>query len=394
MDTIDTQLLELRLTQCESREEYEALVREHAHLYVSWREHILKLIGETSLTYRMIAEGCEVSIGTARNFVKKIPARRESVIMMAMMMGMDVEETNNLLTRWARCQKLYSRNPNDAIWLFLISRGGSMHPSADFRKYYGIYELMRQEYCDREMNEVMDTQIVFDHLVDRHDSQPMEQEFRDLIHQLLPSFQDGYCKLLDYINSFFYDIEMADNQRLGLESSAKKKKFSPNERFQDDASWRDAYYRKIHLLAQKQIMPSRAFLIALGLRLTMTAEQINHLLDLAGMGPLCPKDPLESMFVFLLEELNCMFPSYFHDHQAEQLANTFDLMDYSAEHEKKRVESDADAVLFDIPGISLDFEDNPVESLYDYVSRYIQENAAVSCGYDDYLRELFPLKDA
>lgn len=393
MDMMDTQLLELRLTQCESKEEYEALAREHAHLYVSWKEHVLELLAETGLTYRMIAEGCDVSIGTARNFVKKIPARRESVIMLAMMMGMGIEETNNLLTRWARFQKLYPRNPNDAIWLFLISRGGSMHPSADFQKYYGIYEQMRQEYCGQEKNDIMDTQIVFEQLVDQHDSLPMEQEFRDLIRQVLPAFQDGYKKLLDYINSFFYDIELADNQRLGLGNGGKKKKLSPNECFQDDASWKDAYYRKIHSLTQNQIMPSRAFLIALGLRLTMTAEQINHLLDLAGMGPLCPKDPLESMFVFLLEELNCMFPSYFYDHQVGQLAGTFDLMDYSAELEKQRVQSNSDAVPFDIPDISLDFEDNPVESLYDYVRRYIQENAAVSCGYDDYLRELFPQVD-
>lgn len=88
-----------------------------------------------------------------------------------------------------------------------------------------------------------------------------------------------------------------------------------------------------------------------------------------------------------------MFPSYFYDHQVGQLAGTFDLMDYSAELEKQRVQSNSDAVPFDIPDISLDFEDNPVESLYDYVRRYIQENAAVSCGYDDYLRELFPQVD-
>lgn len=385
VEQLDTPSYELLLTQCESRIEYEALTREHQKLYVSWKDHIRPMLSRHGLTYRMIAEGCGVSIGTARSFAEKIPARRESVIMLAMMMGLTVNETNNLLTRWARYQMLYPRNPGDAIWIYLLNEGGSSTPRKLFREYYAVYDRLKKEYIELSDDEALDTKVVFVRLTSS--GEEGDAQFENRIRGLLPSFRDGYRKLLDYIDSFFGDIEDEDNKRLGLDRRGGTRRVTPNEKF-SDSSWKDAYYRKIRALANEQIMPSRSFLIALGLRLTMNVTQMNKLLDLAGMGQLCPKDPLEGMLVFLLEELECMFPSYFHEHQS--ISGAFDLMDYTTQYERQRVEADPDAVLFDIPEIGLDHEDNPMESLYDYVRRYAQETDMSSYGHSDYLQELFP----
>ncbi len=385
MEQLDTPSYELLLTQCESRIEYEALTREHRRLYVSWKDHIRPMLSRHGLTYRQIAEGCEVSVATARSFTEKIPARRESVIMLAMMMGLTVHETNNLLTRWARYQMLYPRNPSDAIWIYLLNEGGSATPRKRFREYYEVYDRLKKEYIEQSDDKTLDTQVVFVRLTISEEEG--DAQFESRIRGLLPSFRDGYRKLLDYIDSFFVDIEDEDNQRLGLDQHGGTRRVTPNEKF-CDSSWKDVYYRKIRALAKEQIMPSRSFLIALGLRLTMNVTQMNKLLDLAGMGQLCPKDPFEGMLVFLLEELECMFPSYFHEHQS--ISGAFDLMDYTTQYEQQRVDADPNAVLFDIPEIKLDYEDNPMESLYDYVRRYAQETDLSSYGHSDYLQELFP----
>jgi hypothetical protein len=130
-------------------------------------------------------------------------------------------------------------------------------------------------------------------------------------------------------------------------------------------------------------MPDRAFLIALGLRLNMNLDKLNHMLvDLAGMGPMCPKDRVESAIIFLLEELNCNFPSFFYSPDEGVGAAVFELRDYSSETAR-----DAD----DVPAILLDHEDNPVEDLHEYVYRIMKEHeeeSFIANANNDYFAEV------
>ena len=48
-------------------------------------------------------------------------------------------------------------------------------------------------------------------------------------------------------------------------------------------------------------IPSRIHLLALGIHLGMTADDINTMLGFAGMEPLCTKDKLESIILFAAE---------------------------------------------------------------------------------------------
>lgn len=400
MDSMQTEHFELILSQCESREEYEQLVREHQSLYVDWRDHLSPMTRERGLNYKMIAQGCEVSETSARSFLKKIPAKRENVIMLAMMMHLTVDETNELLMRWAKFQRLYSRNPNDAIWIYLLEKGGSDEPRKLYRAYNAAYEEIRDEYKGRRFT-VCDTQttkILFNEILDRarhagSRENEVDPEFRELMKKSMPSFEKGYQKLLNYIDSFFYDLEIEDNRRLRLENAnAARDRMTPNKLFQDDKSWKDTYYRKIRALERKQVMPCRAFLIALGLRLGMNTDQLNTLLDLAGMGPLCPKDKLEGTVVFYLEDLSCNFPSYFNEPANISVSMEYELMDYSSRLEKERRRRDADVRdLFAIPDIAMDYEDNPVECLNDYIKRSVLGTNIFEFGYDDYITELLEM---
>ena len=405
MEHFNTQLFELHLTQCEDWQELEALMREHQQLYVSWKEHLAPMLDRSHLNIKQIAKGCEISEGTVRHIMKKIPTKRENVIMLAMMMRLSVEETNHLLARWARFQELYPRNPSDAIWIYLLTQGGSDQPKALFRSHYQMYKQLHAEYRIENPTQPRNTQIVFDELVAAAQQAPKATEthisdaFRDMIQNLLPDFENGYWKLLDYINSFFRDLEAEDAMRLGLPIEKKRKasekagghyrKITPNEKFRGDKTWLDAYYRKIRKLETQQIMPDRAFLLALGMRMSMNAEQINHMLSLARMSPLCAKDPLEGALVFILENLYCTFPSCFDDPGKLATSASYDLMDYSADYEMNRAKADKDDVLIGLPDISMDFDDTPVETIYDYISRAIQEHDVGEFGCDDYIRELF-----
>ena len=118
-------------------------------------------------------------------------------------------------------------------------------------------------------------------------------------------------------------------------------------------------------LENDHTLPSRLFLIALGIHLSMNTDQLNTMLELAGMGPLCPKDRLEGTIVFYLEELYCQFPTFFHPDSLEVDPVDFELQVYSS--------TDAGSAYVSPPEILLDFDDIPTERLSDYIKRRIEE---------------------
>ena len=70
----------------------------------------------------------------------------------------------------------------------------------------------------------------------------------------------------------------------------------------------------------------------------------------------------------------------------------YNLADYSARDEAARRQRNAGARdLFEIPDIALDHEDNPVESLNDYIKRAVMDTDVFEFGYDDYIAELLDM---
>lgn len=387
---LESRIYAKKIGQCESKEEYERLVQEHQKLYTGWKDYIVPLLHRKNLSAKQVSEGCNVSISCANRFARMIPSKRENVIMLAMMLQLSVEETNLLLMRWAKFQKLYSKNPEDAIWIYLLERGGSQYPYRQFTDYYSKYLELHKDYLKKRGTACasMTTSVAFDYILDHANSKPSiaEQDseasndlnFIMMITRLLPSFEDGYQKLISYINSMFYDIGEEDDLILGLDKINKnrhRQKNTPNILFQNNKGWLDLYYRKIRELEKKHRLPSRTFLICLGIHFTMDTDQINYLLSLAGMGMLCPKDRLEGSVVFYLEELYCQLPSYFFKPDYLRVDSFFnELQDYSSFSKKEpKLEEQRNSGV-DLPEyIHLDIDDIPTETLSDYIKRRIEE---------------------
>ncbi len=376
-----SQIYGFKIGQCENQEEYEALVKENEALYAGWREHVLPMLRANDLNARKIAAGCGISQSSAALFSRKIPAKRETVIMMAMMMHLSVAETNELLTRWARFQRLYAKHPCDAIWIYLLQKGGSDEPADLFDEYYAVFQEIQRQYLASTppSSHRFATRIAFDaitcsageHAAGENSEKTSAQQdtaFRALMEKLMPSFEDAYQGLLRYLKEFFVDIEDVEDNQVGLNGAVEKhpkKRLTPNILFSDKPGVLDRYYRKMRDLENEHTLPSRLFLIALGIHLSMNTDQLNTMLELAGMGPLCPKDRLEGTIVFYLEELYCQFPTFFHPDSLEVDPVDFELQVYSS--------TDAGSAYVSPPEILLDFDDIPTERLSDYIKRRIEE---------------------
>lgn len=343
----ETKILMGEIEQCESLEAYNRLVDEHSALYVGWREYICSLLYECGKTSRDIAQGCGISKSSAEKFLRVIPTKRESVIMMAMIIGLDLDETNQLLTRWAKFQKLYAKNPEDAIWIYLIEQGGDeakVYPARLFETYYTRYKKLHKAYLKENgymppEDKIPNTRIAFDIIEDAAAKGPASSPERDrnftrFMKQLLPAFDAGYQNLIDYIESLFTNIEKDDDEALGIViekepepvpgmEDLKIRSLSPNESFEGYRSWQTAYYRRIQRLKKEREVPERVFLIALGIHMKLTTGQMNHLLELAGMGGLCAKDRLEGAIAFHLEELYRLLPDEFPEAYLRELYQMF-----------------------------------------------------------------------
>lgn len=395
---MDTVLYGLVTGQCESEEEFEALVKENRELYVNWRNHIAPMLKARKLTGKKVAEGCHVSTACAAKFARMIPAKRENVIMLAMMLGKNIKETNELLTRWAKFQKLYAKHPHDAIWIYLIERGGSDRPYALFEQYRKKYEELYEQYDSlHNTDRKMDTNVAFDVIKESADksgelsgwdsSRFNDDEFVEMMQKLIPSFADGYHKLMEKLDSYFVNVEEID-QRIGLSDlyeAENAPRVTANTMFQGDKKWLDMYYRKIRELKEDHTIPSRAFLIALGIRLALSTDQINELLECAGMGRLCPKDRLEGMIVFYLEEMELQFPTYFNPHLLA-VDPSFDLRDY--EPETKAADGEEDDLM---KRITIAIDGYPDETVQEYIKRRIEESNIFESDDKDSVRKFLQL---
>lgn len=378
---MDTVVFEDLLARCEDREEFRAIFQTYHNLFKSWKTRMGELRKIHHLNAKEIATGCGTSPRTARTFFSKIPTKREYVLMLALLMGFTIDQTNDLLSRYAHYNKLYPKNANDVIWCFLLkTKSGSRNPKALFDRYYAVYMDMLRESGDLPTT-VYSTDLAWDMVYSGINAAQKDDAldiFKDTMRTLHASFATGNQRLLDHIDGIFRDSSEMTGHRV-----------TPNSQFSDDLHWITAYYRRIQALKEKRMVPDRGFLISFALRMNQDMDQINSLLDAAGMSPLCAKDVIDAVVIFHMEELKLNFPVLFPSSRV-RIGDLFDeLMNYSQRDEEARISRGNESFLYD--GIALDRDDMPTEGIHDYLSRMLREQSelfALDYADNDYFRSL------
>lgn len=317
MEERSTQFWQNRVERCETEAELKELLEENQKSWESWSDVIRPILLDKGLQVEDLQRGCGVKRSTARDFLHKIPAKREYVIMIALMAGLTHDETDRLLTRYAKYQRLYPRCAPDVIWIYLIGKGETHCPCVLFNAYYAVYERLHAEYLKNKSssgpagNTVLAMDMVRQAAADSSCRQAeQDDEFAALMRKMMPQFEGAYNRLIQRIEGYFT-----------LETAR-----TPNELYQGNHAAVLRYYSNINRLKQEHRMPSRAFLLALGVRMGLTTDSLNDLLECAGMGPLCPKDRLECAMIFFLESAYLNFPDLFSCIAAMQPGDEYDVL--------------------------------------------------------------------
>ena len=330
-----TKVMENKIAACEDMEEFKLLMQEDASMNRAWaayvKAHVTPLRDELDLTDKKLAAGCGIkSLTTVGRFKRVIPSHREHVIMIAMMLKMSVAQTDELLVKGAKFHKLYSRSPEDAIWIYLLEKGGSDMPAALFDAYWDVY-LEEYERCkgNAPRRHAKGTVVVFDEIKSAARkakaasvaAASSDAVYRDMVRRHIQEYHNGYWRLVEFIEKKFEAFRT-----------------SPNQMWENHKKFKSAYYDRMQALREDRKLPSRMFLVALGVHLEMDMEDINKMLELAGMAPLYAKDRLEGSIIFVLEELECKMPSVFSRNGDKEKYN--DLIDEIDENGQPLVKDD------------------------------------------------------
>jgi len=154
-----------------------------------------------------------------------------------------------------------------------------------------------------------DTMVILSDFQQMEHTKEKQEVFRAFVRAHIGDFFARYERIGSYLAQF------CEGGVLGTElmkSNVPKQILSAMVKAQSEQRSMHPRQRKDGSM-DRFCVPDRDDMIALGIHLRMTCEQINHLLDLSGMEGLCPKHYIEGAVLFTLTDLELNMPSIFYD---------------------------------------------------------------------------------
>ena len=277
--------------RCESLSELKELLDTNNDYHQRWKEYINHLVEVNHVNYIQMGRLCHSSKNTVKKWCKEgaIPQNREAFMKIALGFRLDLEETNYMLQRYGKYPKLYAKSMEDAVCMFVIRH----YPqSGDAYEYYlqlkeELLKLLRQSELSGKIPDI-DTSSVEEGVL----SKETLEDFSAFVLENRKVFLSSFDKLIEYIELFIKS--KSDNIHDFIKSNELD--FS--------------YEKMLSQLKTKRECPSRIKLILLGVHLNMSRDNINGMLGFAHMEPLCAKDNLECVIVYVVTNAYLNNPSY------------------------------------------------------------------------------------
>lgn len=254
----------------------------------AWSAKIEDIIAQNGYTKESFAKLCEVS----RPAVSKwcggaLPSSRDDYIRIGFAAHYTLDEMNAFLQRYGHYPALYAKSLEDSVYIFALNSENCPH----------TYDLC----CDtiaaikeriEDTNDDSDTSYETSEMSEALMKARSVAELREFIQSHAAGYRNAYAKFYAYVNAFLIanNISFADSRDYSVHSLANAQ------------GWTSSLRQCVSAIRQKKWLPLRRKVIALGLHLNMTTEQINEMLKLAHMEPLCAKNPVESSIIYAVED--------------------------------------------------------------------------------------------
>ena len=253
----------------------------------AWKIKIGELFEKSGLTKKAFAARCKVSRPTLDDWLLNgvLPRDREKFIRIALATGLDEDETNRLLQRYGRYPELYSKSLEDCICIYVLNN----YPDDPLEKYDFILERIKEKLVNTSsgQGEWNVSTIRLDRQVSEIRS---DDELERFIEDNTDVFSGAYEKLYRYVMAC-------------IKSNCLDRKYADNVHEMALAqNWSSSLTQCVSAIRRRKWYPTRNKIISLGLHLSLDHDQIDKMLNLAHMEPLCAKNHFECVVIFILED--------------------------------------------------------------------------------------------
>lgn len=268
-----------------------------------WKRKVHEIIADGGFTKSDFAKKCGVSRVSVDKWCKgSIPKNRETFLRIGMVAGYDVEKMNQLLQRYGRYPALYSKSLEDCICIYILN--GNFKSEA-IEKYNYILNKVKENIvrADADETENVSTAKFDEKLADVQDEEELERFIKDNIEIFALAY-----------HRFYAYVEMNITANYGGYAGTVHE-------LAEGQGWSSSLRQCVSAIRQKKWYPTRNKIISLGLHLSMEQDQVNEMLELAHMEPLCAKNIFESIIMFILEDasLNNMLDAESEEYDPDEL---------------------------------------------------------------------------
>lgn len=306
---LETVFIKDEISRCEDLEELKKkifpLLRSQQD---QWAQKVIEIIQERGFTKSKFADICGVSRVSVDKWCKgAIPKNRETFLRIGMAAGYDVPRMNQFLQRFGRYPSLYSKSLEDCVCIYVLNHDYGAETSEKYQYILGQIKstIIRDE--ETEMAEDISTVKFDEKLSDIHNEDELETFISDNIAIFANSYHKFYAYVKMNISANYMDPDFAGS----IYEMAQIQ------------GWSSSLKQCVSAIRQNKWYPTRNKIISLGLHLSMDHEQIDDMLKLAHMEPLCAKNIFESVIMFILDDasLNDMLNINADDYDPDELCS-------------------------------------------------------------------------
>ena len=281
---METIYLQEQISRCEDIEELRQQILPLLETQQrQWSQYFQELLRDSGCTKSKFASLCGVSRVSIDKWCKgAIPRNRETFLRIGLAANLDTAQMNLLLQRYGRYPALYSKSLEDCICLYVLSHNEQKDALQQF--HYIRERIAEKLLPDTRDGENISTVKFDEKLSDIQSRDMLEQFIADNTHVFSFSYHKlyAYIKMFLSANDFCYAgnvFELAETQ-----------------------GWSSSLRQCVSAIRQNKWYPTRNKIISLGLHLCMDHDQIDEMLKLAHMEPLCAKNIFESVIMFILDD--------------------------------------------------------------------------------------------
>lgn len=282
---LETVFIKDEISRCEDIEELkEKIFPMIVTQKEQWSKKINEIITENEYTKSYFAKICGVSrISVAKWCEGSIPKNRETFLRIGLAARYDIEHMNQLLQRYGQYPALYSKSLEDCICMFVLQKN---FENEVLSKYQYILMKIKDNIIRDNTTAVENVSTAkFDVRLSKIQDEDTLEQF---ITENIAIFSYTYHKFYAYV-------------KMCIKANYQGYARSVFE-LAEGQGWSSSLRQCVSAIRQNKWYPTRNKIISLGLHLSMDHDQIDEMLALAHMEPLCAKNIFESIIMFILDD--------------------------------------------------------------------------------------------